>query len=295
MEPPNSAIGLAAGAGAFLIWGLSPIYWKTLQTVPPLEIITHRIIWSFFFLLPLLLLQHRGGEFVRTLANPRTMSILLLTSILVAANWLLYIWSVNTGRVLQASLGYYINPLVNVLLGTVFLKERLRPLQIAAVLLAGSGVLYLTLAFGDFPWIALALACSFGCYGLIRKVAAVGALIGLTVETLLLTVPAAVYLSWLKYHGAGAFLSIGLATDLFLMGAALVTALPLLLFTIGARSIRLSTLGFLQYIAPTGMFLLGVLVYGEPFQKRQGVTFALIWTALALYSLESLRRQRNPA
>lgn len=295
MKLSDQATGLAAGIGAFSIWGLSPIYWKMLRTVPALEIISHRIIWSFLFLVSIILLRRRGRELMRTFHDPRTLAIFLLTALLVAGNWLLYVWSVNNGHVLEASLGYYINPLVNVLLGTIFLKERFHALQIVAVLMAGSGVLYLTLAYGDFPWIALTLAFSFGSYGLIRKVTAVGALIGLAIETLMLAVPAVGYVVWLKFQHTGMFLANGPSMDFLLLGGGLVTAMPLLLFTTSARLIRLSTLGFLQYIAPTGMFLLGVLVYGEPFQKQQGVTFALIWAALALYTLESLRHQRHHA
>ncbi|MEE4358991.1 MAG: EamA family transporter RarD [Desulfococcaceae bacterium] len=284
----ESAAGAAFGASAFLIWGLSPLYWKMLQSIPALEIIMHRIVWSFVFLLPIVLLQKRGREMLRVFSEPATLFMLLCTSLFIALNWLIYIWAVNHGHVLQASLGYYINPLVNVLLGMIFLKEQLRPFQKLAVLLAGAGVLCLTLYYGKFPWIALTLAFSFGIYGLIRKMASVGSLTGLTVETLLLSVPAVIYLGSLKIKHTGAFLEMGFRTDLFLMGAALVTALPLLLFTIGTRRLHLSTVGFLQYIAPSCMFLLGIFVYGETFSNIQLLTFCLIWSALILYSADSL-------
>ncbi len=284
----ESAAGAAFGASAFLIWGLSPLYWKMLQSIPALEIIMHRIVWSFVFLLPIVLLQKRGREMLRVFSEPATLFMLLCTSLFIALNWLIYIWAVNHGHVLQASLGYYINPLVNVLLGMIFLKERLRPFQKLAVLLAGAGVLCLTLYYGKFPWIALTLAFSFGIYGLIRKMASVGSLTGLTVETLLLSVPAVIYLGSLKIKHTGAFLEMGFCTDLFLMGAALVTALPLLLFTIGTRRLHLSTVGFLQYIAPSCMFLLGIFVYGEAFSNIQLLTFCMIWSALILYSADSL-------
>lgn len=284
----ESAAGAAFGASAFLIWGLSPLYWKMLQSIPALEIIMHRIVWSFVFLLPIVLLQKRGREMLRIFSEPATLFMLLCTSLFIALNWLIYIWAVNHGHVLQASLGYYINPLVNVLLGMIFLKEQLRPFQKLAVLLAGAGVLCLTLYYGKFPWIALTLAFSFGIYGLIRKMASVGSLTGLTVETLLLSVPAVIYLGSLKIKHTGAFLEMGFRTDLFLMGAALVTALPLLLFTIGTRRLHLSTVGFLQYIAPSCMFLLGIFVYGETFSNIQLLTFCLIWSALILYSADSL-------
>ena len=256
-------IGLAGSAGAFLIWGLSPVYWKMLAGVPALEIIMHRIVWSFVFLVPLILFRGRRSEFASVLANRKSMGVLLGTSVFVAANWLIYIWAVNNGHILQASLGYYINPLVNVVLGMVFLKERLRRPQVLAVLLASAGVVYLGVSYGGFPWISISLALSFGFYGLVRKVAAVGALIGLTMETLLLSVPAVIYLVHLGLTGRGAFLHHGVRMDVTLMGSALVTAVPLLLFTTGTRRLNLSTVGFLQYIAPTGMFLLGVFAYGR--------------------------------
>jgi chloramphenicol-sensitive protein RarD len=275
-------------ASAFLIWGISPIYWKALRPVPALEIILHRMVWSFFFLVPLVIIMRRWQEFKDTLKNYRTLLILLFTALIVGGNWLLYIWAVNADHLLQASLGYYINPLVNVLLGMVFLKERLRPPQIVAVLLAAAGVLYLTVYYGEFPWIALILAVSFGIYGLIRKIAPVGSLVGLTVETLLLSIPALVYLFYLDSHGAGSFLRVSLKVDLMLMGCAVATAMPLLFFTLGARRLYLSTVGFLQYIAPSCMFVLAVFLFREPFSKAQVVTFIFIWTALAIYSTDSV-------
>jgi chloramphenicol-sensitive protein RarD len=281
--------GVVYAASAFLIWGISPIYWKALQAVPALEIILHRMVWSFFFLVPLVILMRRWQEFKDALSNYRTLLILLFTALIVGGNWLLYIWAVNTDRLIQASLGYYINPLVNVVLGMVFLKERLRPPQIVAVLLAAAGVLYLTVYYGEFPWIALTLAVSFGLYGLIRKIVPVGSLVGLTVETLLLSIPALGYLFYLGSHGAGAFLRVSLKMDLLLMGCAVATATPLLLFTLGARRLYLSTVGLLQYIAPSCMFVLAVFLFREPFSKAQVVTFIFIWTALVIYSTDSVR------
>jgi chloramphenicol-sensitive protein RarD len=278
---------------AFLIWGISPIYWKALRAVPAFEIILHRIVWSFFFLVPLIIVMRRWKDFIDVLKNYRTLLILLFTALIIGANWLLYIWAVNNDQLLQASLGYYINPLVNVVLGMVFLKERLRPLQILAVLLATAGVLYLTISYGEFPWIALTLAVSFGLYGLIRKVAPVGSLVGLTVETLLLSIPALVYLFYLESHGAGSFLRVSLKLDLLLMGCAIATATPLLFFTLGARRLYLSTVGLLQYIAPSCMFVLAVFLFREPFSKAQVVTFVFIWTALAIYSTDSARYYRG--
>ena len=289
----DTVFGVVYAASAFLIWGISPIYWKALRAVPAFEIILHRMVWSFFFLVPLILVMRRWKDFIDALKNYRTLLILLFTALIVGANWLLYIWAVNNNNLLQASLGYYINPLVNVVLGMVFLKERLRPPQILAVLLASAGVLYLTIYYGEFPWIALALALSFGLYGLIRKIAPVGALVGLTVETLLLSIPALVHLFYLDSQGVGNIFRVSLKLDLLLMGCALVTATPLLFFTLGARRLYLSTVGLLQYIAPSCMFLLAVFLFREPLVKAQVVTFIFIWTALAIYSTDSFRYYKH--
>ena len=285
--------GVVYAASAFLIWGVSPIYWKAMREVPALEIILHRVVWSFFLLVPLLIIMRRWQEFKEVLKNGRTLLILLLTALIVGGNWLLYIWAVNNDYLLQASLGYYINPLVNVVLGMVFLKERLRPPQLVAVLVAAAGVLYLTIYYGEFPWIALTLAISFGLYGLIRKIAPVGALVGLTVETLLLSIPALIYLFYLDSHGTGSFLRVNLKLDLLLMGCAITTATPLLFFTLGARRLYLSTLGLLQYIAPSCMFVLAVFLFNEPFATAQVLTFIFIWTALGVYSADSVRHYRG--
>jgi len=258
-----------------------------------LEIILHRMVWSFFFLVPLIIIMRRWQEFIDVFKNHRTLLILLVTALIVGGNWLLYIWAVNNNYLLQASLGYYINPMVNVVLGMVFLKERLRRPQMLAVLLAFAGVLYLTISYGEFPWIALTLALSFGLYGLIRKVAPVGSLVGLTVETLLLSIPALIYLFYLDSRGAGTIFRVSLKLSLLLMGCALVTAIPLLFFTVGARRLYLSTLGLLQYIAPSCMFILAVFLYREPFSSAQVVTFIFIWTALAIYSTDSARYYRG--
>ena len=208
-------------------------------------------------------------------------------------NWFLFIWAINSNHILQTSLGYYINPLVNILLGMVFLGERLSWMQWIAVALAALAVGLLTLRYGHFPWVSLALAFSFAFYGLIRKIAPVGALVGLTVETLLLSVPAIGYLVYIDTLGQGSFLRAGISTDLLLIGAALVTALPLVLFTLGARRLHLSTMGFLQYIAPSCTFLLAILVYAEPLVQGQLLTFVLIWTALILYSADSVATYRK--
>jgi chloramphenicol-sensitive protein RarD len=289
----DKILGVVYACAAFLIWGISPIYWKAMQAVPAFEIILHRMVWSFIFLLPLIIIMRRWQEFIDALKNARALLILLITALIVGGNWLLYIWAVNSGYLLQASLGYYINPLVNVVLGVVFLKERLRRLQIVAVALATIGVIYLTVYYGEFPWIALTLAVTFGFYGLIRKVAPVGSLVGLTVETLLLSIPALTYLFYLDSQGQGTIFRVSLKLDLMLMGCAPLTAVPLLFFTLGARRLYLSTLGLLQYIAPSCMFILAVFLFREPFSIAQVVTFILIWTALAIYSTDSMRYYRN--
>ena len=293
VKPPPAAAGGVYAASAFLIWGMSPLFWKMLGAVPAFEILMHRVVWSFASLALLILVLGRWPAFFSGVKDIKTLFFLGLSTCVVAANWFLYIWAVNSAHVLQASLGYYINPLVNVLLGMVFLRERLRLLQGVAVALAAVGVSWLTVSYGQFPWIALTLAFSFGFYGLIRKVVPIGALEGLAVETLLLTLPALAVLIHLNGSGRGAFLHTGFQTDLLLIGSAFLTALPLLLFTRAARRLRLSTLGFFQYIAPSCMFLLGALVYGEPLSAAQMATFVLVWSALGLYSADALLYSRR--
>jgi len=273
---------------AFLIWGLGPIYWKALSAVPALEIIAHRVVWALIFLVVLISIGRRWQEFISALKNFRVLLTLFLTAVLLALNWLLYIWAVNNNYILQGSLGYYINPLVNVVFGVLILKERLRPAQIAAVLLAGLGVVYLTFFYGEFPWIALALAASFGLYGLIRKVAPVGALVGLSIEVMLLTAPAAAYLIYLGANGSASFLRGNVSIDLLLLGTSILTAVPLTLFTAGTKRLNLSTVGLLQYMAPTIIFLLAVFYYHEPISMAQVWTFIMIWMALIIYSTDSV-------
>ncbi len=291
--PTRTSRGVFYATAAFLVWGLAPIYWKPLAAVPAFEIILHRIVWSFLFLLPVLWGRGQMEAFKAVLSHRRSIMTLSVTAVVLAFNWFLFVWAVNHDHVLDTSLGYYINPLVNVLMGVLFLRERLQRLQKFAVALAVIGVGYLTIRFGRFPWISLALAFSFGSYGLIRKVIPVGALAGICVETFLLGVPSAIYLAYLYGKGRGAFLHSGLEVNLLLVGSGLFTSLPLLLFTMGARRIHLSTLGFLQYIAPSGTFLLAVLVYGEPLSLPRLVAFVLIWIALGIYSWDSVRTYRR--
>lgn len=288
-NPSNvSWTGVASAFLAFLIWGLSPIFYKALATVPPFEILLHRMVWSFIFLQALLVMLHRWKTFIAVFKNLRTLCMLVATTVLVSCNWFVFIWAINNGHILQTSLGYYINPLINILLAMVFLGERLRRLQIMAVLLALAGVTYLTFSLGQFPWVALTLAFSFAFYGLIRKVAPVPAIEGLSIETMFLFVPAAGYLYYLDLHGSGAIFRIDRHIDLLLMATALVTALPLLLFTVGARRLTFITIGFMQYLAPSCTFLLAVFLYRELFSTVQAVTFILIWAALALFSADAV-------
>lgn len=289
----DSIFGVIYAGLAFLIWGLSPAYWKALGAVSALEIIMHRIVWSFIFLVGLIILQRRWREFVEVLRNRRMLITLFTTAIFISGNWFLYIWAVNNNYLLQASLGYYINPLVNVVLGMVFLQERLRKPQLIAVLLATFGVLYLTIHYGEFPWIALALALSFGLYGLIRKMAPVGSLVGLAVETMLISLPATMFLLYLDSHGVGTIFRVNFKLDLLLIGCAPLTAVPLLFFTLGAKRLYLSTLGIMQYIGPSGMFFMAVFVYGEPFSEAQVWTFIMIWSALVIYSTDSVLYYRR--
>ncbi|MGA7142888.1 MAG: EamA family transporter RarD [Desulfobacterales bacterium] len=288
----ESLSGVMCAASAFLIWGLSPMYWKVLRQIPALEIIMHRVIWSFLFLIILLVFLRYGNEFTASLKKPRTFAILIPTTILLGCNWFIYIWAVNNDHVLQASLGYFINPLINILLGMIFLRERLRRLQTVSLILAFVSVLYLTFQYGEFPWIALSLAFAFGFYGLIRKVAPISALVGLSVEMLLLSGPALGYILFLYIRGVGAIFHISVRIDLFLVGTAFLTAFPLLLFTLGTKRLHLSTVGFLQYIAPTSMFLLGVFLYNEPLSSAQIFAFVLIWIALFIYSVDAARYYR---
>lgn len=286
--------GVLYAGMAFFIWGISPVYWKAMHRVPAFEIISHRTVWAFLFLLVLTLVQKRWAEFKAVLQTPWSMAILFVTAVLVCINWLVYVWAVNAGYLLQASLGYYINPLVNVMLGLVFLRERLSRHQAVAVLLACGAVVYRTVALGQFPWISMTLGFGFGIYGLIRKVAPVTSLVGLTVETLWLTPFAAAYLAYLELSMEGTFLHGGAFLDILLAGTGVLTAVPLLFFNLGARRIKLSTVGLMQFISPSCMFLLAVVAYGEPFAVDQLWTFVLIWTALAIYSIDSLRGFRRP-
>lgn len=277
---------------AFFIWGMSVVFWKALGPVPPFETLMHRMVWSFLFFMVIIFFTGRFPELADTLKDKKKMGILVVTTLFVSLNWYIFIVAIVNNRILQASLGYYINPIVNIVLGMVFLRERLKRAQAIAVFFAGTGVIYLTLSQGELPLEALGLAFTFGFYGLIRKVIDVSSVTGLTVETLLLFFPALFYLVHLDLTGNGFFLNLNAKTDILLICSAFVTGLPLLLFNIAARRLRLITIGFLQYLAPTCTFLLAVFVYGEPMPKERLIAFCFIWTALVIYSIDSYRNQR---
>lgn len=282
--------GTLTAATAYILWGFFPVYWKLLQNVSALEILGNRMTWSLIFLLGVLAYRQHWSWIRPALQNRKILLTFAITAILLSINWGTYIWAVNAGFIVETSLGYFINPLVNVLLGVVLLKEKLRPGQLIAVIIALLGVLYLTFSYGSLPWIALTLAFSFGFYGLLRKTAALGSLEGLSLETGILFLPALAYLFYLQFEGTAAFGHSDLRTNLLLAFAGVATAVPLLLFAAGARQITLITLGILQYIAPTIQFLLGVLVYHEPFDTQRLIGFALVWLALLIYTTESLIR-----
>jgi len=287
--------GLWMAAAAFVLWGLMPLYWHLLKAVPSLQIVMHRIVWSAVLVSAWLLWTQGRGWLRAALARPRAAWMLALSGVLISFNWGLYIWSVNAGHVVESSLGYYMNPLVNVLLGVMLLGERLDRVQWTSVVLAALGVAWLTWQYGQPPWIAIGLAASFGLYGLVRKLAAADAISGLGVESLYLLLPALAVLFWFESHGSGGFggaWGIGLSLLLVLGGA--LTALPLIGFAYAVRRVPLSVVGVMQYIAPTLQLLIGVLVFGESFERDRAVGFALIWTGLAIFASHGFLRSRRP-
>ncbi len=287
---PRAGSGLAAAVGAFVIWGLFPLYLKPMAEVPALQIIAHRVVWCCLLVFAWLAIRGELGAVRAALADPPSRLKLAGSATLISVNWLLYVWAVNTGHTIEASLGYFINPLLNVVLGVALLKERLNPAQWLAVMLAAIGVLYLTVATAHPPWIALALAASFGTYGLIRKVVKVDSVPGLATETLLLVPFAVAFLAWCEVRGTAALGHSSVAINALLVGSGLVTALPLALFAYGARLIPYSTIGIVQYIGPTLQFLIGVFVFHEAFTAERAVGFVLIWAALAIYAADGAYR-----
>ena len=285
--------GILYALGAYITWGLFPFYWKILAGVSALQLLGHRILWSFITLIVLLLIS-RQWKTIRNALNRRILVIYSVAAVLIAINWLTYVWAVGQGFIIETSLGYFINPLLSVLLGVIFLRERLRPLQWLPIGLAAVGVLYLTFAYGSLPWVALTLAVSFGFYGLVKKNAPLDALPGLTMETGLLFLPALGFLLYSEFNGTGAFLHTTPLLNLMLLGAGLVTMVPLLMFASAAKRIPLTMIGVLQYVNPTIQFLLGTLVYKEPFDHHRLIGFGIVWLALILFVLEGfLRRPKS--
>lgn len=300
MNPPSTErdrptlTGILYALAAFGTWGLvAPVHFKLLAGVPALEVLAQRIVWSALFVLAIIAARRRWPPLLAALRARRPLGMLAISAVLVGANWLVYIWAVSSGQLVEASLGYFINPLVNVALGIVFLGERLRPLQVAACGLASVGVLVLTVAAGTVPWIALALGISFGFYGLIRKTVRVDPLIGFCVELLLLLPFALGYVAALMATGASVFLKGDWRLDFLLVATSVTTSAPLIWFAAAAQRLKLSTVGLLQYLAPSCLLGLGVVVYGEPFTRVEAVAFAAIWTALALYSADAFAAARE--
>jgi chloramphenicol-sensitive protein RarD len=290
---PHEKSALIAGIAAFMTWGLVVVYWKLLQSVPAGEILAHRFVWTCVFMIVLLSWQRRWPEVRANIQSRRTALFCVASGFAIAINWFFFIWAVNAGQVLETSLGYFMTPLVNVLFGAIFLRERLTRAQLVSVLLATTAVSYLTFGFGRLPWIALVLSCSFGFYGLFRKVSGAAAIPGLFLETTVLVPFALAYLILLERGDALHFRVSEPTLSLLLITSGIVTGVPLLWFAHAARHLRLTTVGFLQYLAPSCTFLLGVFVFKEPFRQAQLVTFGLIWIALAIFTADALARWRS--
>lgn len=285
--------GILNGVIAYALWGFFPVYWKLLHDVPAPQLLGHRIGWSFLLLVAVILITRQWSNF-RSAVNARVLRVYFIAAILIGINWLLYVWAVNAGFIVETSLGYFINPLLSVLMGVLFLRERLRAAQWIPVILAAIGVAYLTIVYGRLPWIALSLAFSFGFYGLTKKLAPLGSLYGLTLETGILFLPAVIYLGITQANGTGAFLHSGVTADLLMIGAGVVTTIPLLLFASAAKQIPLSMIGILQYLAPTIQLLIGVFVYKESFDHTRLIGFGIVWLALAVFWMENYLSKRMP-
>ena len=285
--------GILYGIGAYLLWGFFPIFWKFLQNVSAFQVIGHRITWSFIILITYVLVTRKWQDFRKSAFNARTMGMYAIAGILLSINWLIYVWGVNAGFIVETSLGYFINPLLSVLMGVIFLRERLRPFQWVPVLIAACGVGYLTFAYGQLPWIALSLAFSFGFYGLVKKLAPLGSLYGLTLETASVLPVALIYLVIVEVNGSAAFFHEGLKTDVLLASTGIVTTIPLLMFASAAKQIPLNMIGILQYIAPTLQFLIGVFLYKEPFDHDHLIGFSIVWVALIIFWVENFLAQRK--
>ena len=290
---PHEASGLIAGVAAFVTWGLVPVYWKLLRLIPATEILAHRFVWTCLFMVVLLSWQRRWPEVTDNLRTARTALFCAASGVAIAVNWFVFIWAVNAGHVLETSLGYFMTPLVNVLLGALFLRERLSRGQLISVLLAAGAVCFLTFGFGKLPWVALSLCFSFGSYGLLRKVSGAAPIPGQFLETTVIAPIALSVLILLAMKGAAHFRISSPANSLLLASTGIVTGVPLLWFAHAARNLRLTTLGFLQYLSPSCTFFLGILVFHEPFRRAQLMTFVVIWIALAIFSADAVARWRS--
>lgn len=299
MEKKEIKQGVLYAGLSYLIWGILPVYWKLLEHVNAEDILANRIFWSFVFMMVVLFFSKKIGDLFLVLKgfkqNRKEMYALIIASLLISTNWFIYIWAVNHHHMIEASLGYYINPLVSVLLGVIFLKEKLSPAQYVSFIIAGIGVLILGISYGKFPWISIVLAFSFGVYGLAKKMIKVDSAVGLTLETMVVTPFALAYMVFLFFNGEHALFAGSVTANLLLVGAGAATALPLLYFAKGAQKIPLSMLGLLQYIAPTITLLLGVLVYGEQFTKHHLQAFIFIWSALTIYTISRTKLFTNSA
>ena len=289
-QPGEPLSGFAFSLGAYFLWGFMPLYMKAVAHIPAYEVVAHRILWSVPVAGIILVALRRTADLRAALRSPRTLALAALTAGLISVNWGIYVWAISVDRTVETALGYYINPLVNILLGAVFLGERFNRLQAAAIALAVIAVGILTVKAGGLPWVSLALALSFGTYGYLRKTLPIGPTQGFMLEVMILTPLALIVIGWLEATGEGHFLSEGLSGIGLLMLAGPVAALPLILYAFGAKALRFTTLGILQYIAPTIIFLIAVFVFGEPFSHWQLIAFLFIWSALALYTLSLFRR-----
>ncbi|WP_166422728.1 EamA family transporter RarD [Paraglaciecola sp. 20A4] len=292
MNDKSVRSGILFAIAAYTMWGIAPLYFKLIGQVPAMEILMHRIVWSVLVLVLLVGITGKFEKVKQAIFNPKVMQVLLISGVLLAANWFIFIWAINNNHLLDASLGYYINPLLNIFLGRLFLGERLRRLQKVAVALALFGVMYFIVSYGQLPWVALALAGTFGVYGLLRKQVAVDSLPGLLVESCLLLPPAIVYWIWFAGEWSN-MLTNDSALNITLICAGIVTTAPLLCFTAAAKRIMFSTLGFFQYIGPSIMFVLAAVVYDEPLDGNKIVMFGFVWLALGLFSYDSLRQYRK--
>jgi len=298
-SPENSTVdhdersALIAGFAAFITWGLVPIYWKLLKSVPAMEILAHRFVWTALFLILLLSWQRRWPEVMTNLRSRKALLYCLTSGLAIAINWFFFIWAVNAGRIIETSLGYFMTPLVNILFGAIFLRERLTRWQTVAVLLAVSGVLNLTFGYGRFPWVALILCTSFGLYGLLRKQSGTAPIPGLFFETIVLVPLALTYFMMLQRTGTLIFGRPHVSLSLLLISSGVVTGLPLVWFGHAARHLRLTTVGFMQYLAPTCTFFLGVFFYHETFTRAHLITFTLIWIGLGIFTWDAVARWRS--